>query len=340
MPTKILHVTMRLGAGIATAIRQYAEALPEAQHALAASSAGWAPCPDYGAGFDNIRILPRQWRNARSVISELISSGSFDVEHAHSSHAGALVRTLPFDVRVVYAPHALASLAPRFSSLWWAGQTERLFGLRGITIAAVSDDEACRARRMSPRSRVVRLTNLPTVQARGTARYCDPLRVAGCGRLTPQKHPEFFAAVARLSSAADLPFTFTWVGDGPAHYRKLLLRSGVTVTGWLSSDDVAKQLAQCTVFLHTALYEGSPFALLDAAALGLPVVGRPVPGLRELHWIRHMTTPRKALDVLQSMSGRETWSVSSQATTTAIHQLTRETQRLQLLRAYGLVAHA
>ncbi|TME46640.1 MAG: glycosyltransferase [Chloroflexi bacterium] len=177
---------------------------------------------------------------------------------------------------------------------------------------------------MSPRSRVVRLTNLPTVQARGTARYCDPLRVAGCGRLTPQKHPEFFAAVARLSSAADLPFTFTWVGDGPAHYRKLLLRSGVTVTGWLSSDDVAKQLAQCTVFLHTALYEGSPFALLDAAALGLPVVGRPVPGLRELHWIRHMTTPRKALDVLQSMSGRENWSVSSQATTTAIHQLLTE----------------
>ena len=70
------------------------------------------------------------------------------------------------------------------------------------------------------------------------------------------------------------------------------------------------------------------------------MVGRPVPGLRELHWIRHMTTPSKALDVLQSMSGRENWSVSSQATTMAIHQLTRETQRLQLLRAYGLVAHA
>ena len=251
--TKILHVTMRPEAGIATAIRQYAEALPEARHAVAAPGPALSPLQGVGAGFDDVYQLPKQWREARSAIRQIILSGSFDVVHAHSSHAGALVRTLRSKARVVYSPHAFALLAPKYSSVWWAGHAEWLLGLREVTIAAVSDDEACRARRMSPRSRVVRLTNLPTVKDRGTARFRGPLHVVGCGRLTPQKHPEFFADVARLSSTAGLSFTFTWLGDGAPHYRKLLQRSGVAVTGWLRTDDLVATCARYGVLAHGAV---------------------------------------------------------------------------------------
>ena len=77
------------------------------------------------------------------------------------------------------------------------------------------------------------------------------------------------AAVSALAwgAAPAVPGTLNYVeGQVSTGGQTLVLRSGVTVTGWLSSADVAKQLAQCTVFLHTALYEGSPFVLLDAAA--------------------------------------------------------------------------
>ena len=304
---------------------QYATALPEAEHILAAPSSEWSEPYGIDAEFAAVCVLPKHWREAWAVVRKLVSSGSFDIVHAHSSYAGAMLRTLPCPGLLVYSPHALALLAPRYSSVWLAGQAEWLLGLRAATIAAVSDDEARRVRRLSPRSRVVLLNNRPTIPAHRIARFNDPLRVVGCGRLTRQKHPEFFARVAHLSASAGHSFSFTWLGDGALHYRRLLQRSGVTVTGWLGPAEVSRQLERSTVLLHTALYEGCSFALLDAAAIGLPVIGRPVPGVAELGWVQHVSTPHEALDVLTSMSHRESWSVASQASAAAVGGRSLET---------------
>jgi hypothetical protein len=139
-----------------------------------------------------------------------------------------------------------------------------------------------------------------------------------------------------MASALAMPLCFSWLGDGDPRYRSLLATSGVAVTGWLPSAEASRQLAEGSVLLHTAAYEGASFAVLDAAALGLPVVGRPVPGMTELPWVRHVATPAAALRELQALSHREAWSHQSAAVVASIVELSHEQQRLELLRIYGM----
>jgi glycosyltransferase involved in cell wall biosynthesis len=64
------------------------------------------------------------------------------------------------------------------------------------------------------------------------------------------------------------------VGDGSPAIREELESAGVEVTGWLSREDVVRQLSSATVVLHTASWEGFPVLLLEAHELGLPILVR------------------------------------------------------------------
>ena len=48
--------------------------------------------------------------------------------------------------------------------------------------------------------------------------------------------------------------------------------SNVTITGWLSRDEVTDELAKSDVYLSTALWEGLPFAVLEAMNLKKPLI--------------------------------------------------------------------
>lgn len=323
---------MRPGGGVGTAIHQYVEALPDVEHSLAVSGA--ASDLERDTSFRTVHALPEHIWQAHAALRTVLGADRFDVLHAHSSHAGALVRMLRTNAEVVYSPHAFATLARRYSSVWWIGQTERVLGLRAATIAAVSGDEARRARRLSPLSRVVRVSNCPEPAGGSSARLGDPLRVVGCGRLTAQKDPGFFASVAELATRASLPYMFTWVGDGAPHYRRLLTDAGVRITGWLSREQVKAALLAGSVLLHGARYEGASFALLNAAAIGLPIVARPVPGIAELPWVRHATTPEEALVELRALARSDAWLHAARVVRAAVEGCTPRLQRIELLRAY------
>jgi glycosyltransferase involved in cell wall biosynthesis len=51
-----------------------------------------------------------------------------------------------------------------------------------------------------------------------------------------------------------------------------LEKSGVEVTGWLPKESGLSVLAGASVYLHTARWEGFPVSLLEAVAIGVPVV--------------------------------------------------------------------
>jgi len=93
-----------------------------------------------------------------------------------------------------------------------------------------------------------------------------------------------------LRAAKKLPAHWPWrillVGDGPERARLLALGQGLGLSDRLillgERDDVEGWLAAMDIFVHTAKFEGMPNAVMEAMAMGLPVVASAVDGTREL----------------------------------------------------------
>jgi glycosyltransferase involved in cell wall biosynthesis len=97
----------------------------------------------------------------------------------------------------------------------------------------------------------------------------DKFRVVTSGRIEKQKNPALFNKIA--SYFEDMPqIEFVWIGDGG--YKKLFTAKNITVTGWLSNNDVHNYVAASDIYLSTSKYEGLSFAVLEALALNKPVL--------------------------------------------------------------------
>jgi glycosyltransferase involved in cell wall biosynthesis len=133
------------------------------------------------------------------------------------------------------------------------------------------------------------------VRERASAPSSDELRrslnlsgegalVGGVGRMAPQKDPLAFVRAARQVLRTIPDARFIWCGDGElrqsaedlAHELNVPLR----VTGHLEN---VWAVMQCfDVFVLPSLYEGLPFTLLEAMALGVRVVATDVVGTRDV----------------------------------------------------------
>ena len=102
----------------------------------------------------------------------------------------------------------------------------------------------------------------------------NQILVVGLGRLVPQKRPFVFLEMAKKLHEQYPHARFAWVGDGElsAEWRAAIARNGlsdaVLWVGWKS--DVRPYLAAADLLLHTAEYEGLPFALIEAMSMGVP----------------------------------------------------------------------
>jgi len=102
------------------------------------------------------------------------------------------------------------------------------------------------------------------------------------GRICPQKGPEFFIEVIDLLHEAGWHGSATWIGAGDEREEGLLRERGICVTGWQNRDDVLATMSGSRIYIHTATWEaGFPYAVLEAAALGLPIVARAIGPLRD-----------------------------------------------------------
>lgn len=102
----------------------------------------------------------------------------------------------------------------------------------------------------------------------------DKVRVIFSGRLSEQK------GVPELLDAADLIYekcqAFELVLMGDSRDEPLLTKARskpyCTLTGWLSHDDVVKQLDSSDIFTLPSHDEGLPMAMIEAMSLAIPVV--------------------------------------------------------------------
>ncbi|HEY6317196.1 MAG TPA: glycosyltransferase [Acidimicrobiia bacterium] len=125
----------------------------------------------------------------------------------------------------------------------------------------------------------------PHDSARSTA---APVQILAVGRLSHEKgHLMLLAAVAELRRRSVFA-RCTLVGDGPlrgrleAEAKRLEIEDVVTFTGAVSQDEMPAFFARADIFCQPSFAEGIPVVLMEAMAVGLPVVSTSVAGIPEL----------------------------------------------------------
>ena len=225
-----------------------------------------------------------------------------DLVHTHASKAGVLGRVaarLAGVPAVLHTPHAYFFQGKR-------GAARRLFcGLERTMLPLTSATVAlCESQRRlavdelgaAPGSVEVVANGVDTSHfaaraGRSAARQALGLPeeapvLGSIVRLSPQKGCDLFLqALARV--AAKLPaLRAVLVGDGPLRRRVQRLACRLGVAGRLirlpHADDPRRIYEALDVFVLPSRYEGMPYVLLEAMAMGLPVAATDIPGIRDV----------------------------------------------------------
>ena len=116
----------------------------------------------------------------------------------------------------------------------------------------------------------------------------DEPRLVCVGRLSEQKgHLLLLEAASRLA-AEGLPFKLVLVGDGPLRpqIETLIARHGlqdhIEITGWASNNQVQQHILASRAMVLPSFAEGLPVVVMEALALGRPVISTYVAGIPEL----------------------------------------------------------
>jgi len=305
-PLRILFALEAAGGGSARHVLDLAGGLLQRGHAV---HLAWSPLRAEPAFVAAVRSLPglvshevpmrrapgaHDFGNARALRRILGRHGPFDVAHGHSSKAGALLRLAAAGtgVPVFYTPHAFVTLDPGLPAAMRAlyHAAEWLLAPLGARIICVSDEERDHAIALGiARSRLAVVPNglapLPpadrAAQRQALGLSADEVCVGFVGRLSAQKAADRLVGAFAVAVGGCPRARLVLVGDGPdrseleAQAHRLGVGSRVVFTG---HGDGPSLMAAFDVFVLPSRYEGFPYALLEAAARGLPILSTQVGG--------------------------------------------------------------
>ena len=290
---KVLHVTESLGGGVLESLVQLAGAQSAAGHEVYLLHSRRPDTPselEINRRFPGLAAvrsvgegpIPLLLSKLRAAMVDLDQQVQLDVVHLHSSFAGLLrlVVSPALAERVVYTPHGYAFMRDDFCQAVRAltlGAELTLQRRSGTIAVGTGEAEQCRRYLRSTRVSVLHnRVNTHTIPNHDPA--SRPL-VVNVSRITKHKAADRFAGVARaLSAEAD----FVWIGDGdPGLKERYFHDSPVKVTGWLSPHEALLHLAEAHVLLSCSRAEGLPLSVVQAQAMGIPVVLSDIPGHRD-----------------------------------------------------------
>lgn len=232
-------------------------------------------------------------RSAQKLAALIRDHGPFDILHAHSSKAGALVRLLPRSIpgARIYTPHAFRTMDPDVSpmSKFVYSSAERLLGLRTDALIAVSADEARHARSIGiPEAKTTTIINgvnpvetEPREAVRQRLGIPLTARVAGfVGRFSRQKDPLRFVSAINRARLQTPDLIGLMVGDGELKpdAESAAEPGAIMFTGWANARQI---LPAMDVLVMTSRYEAMPYTLLEALSAGLPILSTDVGGAEE-----------------------------------------------------------
>lgn len=285
MRETILHVVEAFDGGVATFIESLVRS---SELAIYDHVVTYGPRSNLGrlAGLNVTAVAwPSAVRQIRpsadvSAFFELrgtIQGVSPSIIHCHSSKAGLIGRLAAFALgrtsSVVYTAHGAAFLRTDVglarSRLFSVAET--ILSRLAASVVACSDSEAIELNKRGIHAETIANGIVVPLEVEDGSRrdFRTPLQVVTIGRITEQKNPQLFNQIARYFGD-DSRIRFTWVGDG--ELREQLEAKNISVTGWVTPDEVRAHLESSHVYLSTSKWEGMPLAVLEAMAHRLPVV--------------------------------------------------------------------
>jgi glycosyltransferase involved in cell wall biosynthesis len=240
------------------------------------------------------------WRSQPLLrVARLIRDEHFDVVHVHSQEAGLagrVIASLAGAKRVLYTPQTVD--IRRRGYQWLYVVLER--ALAGVTDVIISVNESDHKRLLRwgiPAHKITTVVNGVDLEEFSTpvdrraireSLGLDPTRplVLQVGQLRIQKDPLTFAEGAARVLQTCSEAQFVLVGEGPlrermvAHVRKLRLEEYVRLVGWVES--ASRLMPASDLITLTSLWEGMPYALLEAMGWSRPIVATAVNGCPEV----------------------------------------------------------
>lgn len=227
-------------------------------------------------------------------LARLIRSSRFDIIHSHASLSARIAAKLAGNRRIVSTRHTIGmSPPPAGLKLQVTGAAQRLLASRFIAISgAVRErllEEGVPASRIDTIHNGVDVETIEEAAAQSTGRVSDApdTRVVGTlGRLSPEKgHENLVRCFPRVLECVP-EATLVVAGHGPERARlevvarRAGISSKVAFTGYQENAPLC--LKAFDVFVMPSLSEGLGLALLEAMALGRPVVATAAGGIPEI----------------------------------------------------------
>ena len=224
-----------------------------------------------------------------AVLSRWLRREGIDHLHAHFGTNSAAVALL---CRALGGPgYSFTVHGSEFDKPEFLGLAEKVrHAAFAVAVSSFGRAQLCRWARDEdwPRIHVVHTGVGEDLLRAAPASLPDVPRLACVARLVRLKgHAILIEAAARLA-AEGLPFEIVLAGDGPFRGRivELIRQAGVEdrvkVAGWMSADEVREVIVRARAVLLPSLSEGLPVAVMEALALGRPVIASAISGIPEL----------------------------------------------------------
>lgn len=296
---RILYITGQLGRGGAE--QQFYYLLrtlrPEAK-VLSLRAGGYWAGPIRELGYEVIELerqgradLGRMWRSY-----QIMREYDPDIVHLVLDNAYALYGRIPALLqrrRVIVGVRGQLNDVPS----WY--YTIRRFFLNRLVKFVLPNSEATRSALLAQGLGAEKVVVIPNgidiewIRAQANEgenplpeNWRDCFVIGAVGKLNAIKAPDIFVGAARIAYEKRSDLRFIFLGEGPlqdemqTRIRELGLESVILLPG--HRHDVPRWLAAFHLFAMTSRKEGMPNAIMEAMALGLPVVATDAGGCREL----------------------------------------------------------
>ena len=245
---------------------------------------------------------PRHDGRALRRLASLAREPEVALVHAHAQKAGVLARLAALNTGrpAVYTPHSLVYATQLVRArrgararFVFGREVERALGRRSAALVAVSEHEreTALADRLAPAERIRVIHNGvdPELDAAPAAELVEfrgegPLFGLVAGLRDQKGIPTLLEALELLAAQGELP-RFAVVGNGPfySEVERRIAAPGLAESVFLGAFEgrAESYLQALDVFVLPSYWEGLSIALLEAMAMGLPVIATSVGGTPE-----------------------------------------------------------
>lgn len=221
-------------------------------------------------------------------LKTFVKQHKIDIVHSHGNGAGVYSRLLKLtcsNIKVIHTFHGISDVYSSKIKLYISYFVGRILSPLANTYIAVSNGEKKMAieRHFSKDSNTKVIYNGIAAKISEKAKnQTRTIKIVTLSRFDYQKNMQSMFRIAER--VKDLPVHFTWVGDGEdrEELEKKAQEENLNIKFTGFSSQPMNYLIQADWYISTSRFEGLPYALIEAASVGLPIIASNVKGNNEV----------------------------------------------------------